>query len=113
MQGMTLSRGGIPLLGKGRKKRKHYPVSWGCSADKMKMKKRVLCVYDGPRRLWKDDMMLDSEFEVRMRLGDSGAYVTDLDVNTLKRANAFLDATDEEKGPWISEDATDIQQLMA
>ncbi|KAL8862926.1 MAG: hypothetical protein Q9178_000868 [Gyalolechia marmorata] len=105
--------GGVPLLGKGRKRRKHYPVSWGCSADKMKMKKRVLCVYDGPRRLWKDDMMLDSEFEVRMRLGDSGAYVTDLDVNTLKRADALLNATEEEKGPWALEDAADIQQLMS
>ncbi|KAL9038469.1 MAG: hypothetical protein Q9180_003118 [Flavoplaca navasiana] len=111
---MTLSKGGVPLVGKGRKKRKHYPVSWGCSADKMKMKKRVLCVYDGPRRLWKDDMMLDSEFEVRMRLGDGGAYVTDLDVNTLKRADALHNATEEEKGPWVPEDdAADIQQLMS
>ncbi|KAL8882634.1 MAG: hypothetical protein Q9198_000396 [Flavoplaca austrocitrina] len=114
IQGMTLSKGGVPLVGKGRKKRKHYPVSWGCSADKMKMKKRVLCVYDGPRRLWKDDMMLDSEFEVRMRLGDGGAYVTDLDVNTLKRADALHNATEEEKGPWVpEEDAADIQQLMS
>ncbi|KAL8729846.1 MAG: hypothetical protein Q9166_004487 [cf. Caloplaca sp. 2 TL-2023] len=112
-QGMTLSKGGVPLLGKGRKKRKHYPISWNCSADKMKMKKRVLCVYDGPRRLWKDDMMLDSEFEVRMRLGDNGSYVTDLDVNTLKRADALLNATEEEKGPWMSEDVADIQQLMS
>ncbi len=79
----------------------------------MKMKKRVLCVYDGPRRLWKDDMMLDSEFEVRMSLGDSGAYVTDLDVNTLKRADALLNATEEEKGPWAPDDAADIQQLMS
>ncbi|KAL9605810.1 MAG: hypothetical protein Q9179_000996 [Wetmoreana sp. 5 TL-2023] len=111
--GMTFSKGGVPLVGKGRKKRKHYPVSWGCSADKMKMKKRVLCVYDGPRRLWKDDMMLDSEFEVRMQLGDNGSYVTDLDVNTIKRAEALLDATVEEKGPWIAQEEADIQQLMS
>ncbi|KAI4119535.1 MAG: hypothetical protein LQ345_000597 [Seirophora villosa] len=111
--GMTLSKGGVPLVGKGRKKRKHYPMSWGCSADKMKMKKRVLCVYDGPRRLCKDDMMLDSQFEVRMRFGDSDSYVTDLDVNTLKRANALLNATEEEKGPWVPEDEADIQRLMS
>lgn len=110
---MTLSKGGVPLVGKGRKRRKHYPASWGCSADKMKMKKRVLCVYDGPRRLWKDDMMLDSQFEVRMRLGDSDSYVTDLDVNTLKRADAVLDATEEEKGPWMPEDEVGIQRLMS
>lgn len=79
----------------------------------MKMKKRVLCVYDGPRRLCKDDMMLDSQFEVRMRFGDSDSYVTDLDVNTLKRANALLNATEEEKGPWVPEDEADIQRLMS
>jgi hypothetical protein len=53
----------VALSSTGRKKRKNYPVSWGCATDKMKMKKRVLCVYDGARRLWKDDMMLDAEFE--------------------------------------------------
>ena len=67
----------------------------------MKMKKRVLCVYDGPRRLWKDDMMLDNDFEVRLRLGDGGSYVTDLDVETYKRAEAFHNMTKEEKGPWV------------
>ena len=65
------------------------------------MKKRVLCVYDGSRRLWKDDMMLDNDFEVRMRLGDDGSYVTDLDVETVKRAEAFHNMTEEEKGPWV------------
>ena len=106
------------------------------------MKKRVLCVYDGRRRLCKDDMMLDSEFEVRVPLasasssappefggdrqdddedeggeaGVSGArspafaqsaaagasYVTDLDVQTVRRAGiAIFSATEEERGPWI------------
>lgn len=77
----------------------------------MKMKKRVLCVFDGPRRLCKDDMMLDNEFEVRMRLGDGNSYVTDLDVNTIKRANAFLEATEDEKGAYSDE--VDVQQLMS
>ena len=94
----------------------HYPLSWGCSAEKMKMKKRVLCVYDGARRLWKDDMMLDNEFEVRMKLGDGKSYVTDLDVETLKRAQALHGATEEEKGPWRpddDDDEVDLQKLMA
>lgn len=101
------------MVGKGRKKRLHYPLSWGCAADKMKMKKRVLCVYDGPRRLWKDDMMLDNEFEVRMKLGDGKSYVTDLDVETLKRAQALHNATEEEKGPWLPDDTqdADVQEL--
>lgn len=65
------------------------------------MKKRVMTCWDGGRRLVKDDMMLDSEFEVRMALpnvGD-GAYVTDLDVQSLRRADAIHAATEEEKGP--------------
>lgn len=109
---MTASKGGVPLIGSGRKKRKHYPFSWGCSAEKMRMKKRVLCVYDGPRRLWKDDMMLNHEFEVRMRLGDGKSYVTDLDVDTVKRAEALHNATEAEKGPW-GQDEVDIERLMS
>lgn len=59
--------------------------------------------------------MLDNEFEVRMRLGEGNSYVTDLDVETVKRANAFHDATPEEKGPWQEEQGEDvnIQQLMS
>ncbi|RMZ81174.1 hypothetical protein DV737_g2651, partial [Chaetothyriales sp. CBS 132003] len=103
-KGMTWSKGGVTLVGKGRKKRKHYPPSWGMSAEKMQMKKRVLCVYDGERRLWKDDMMLHNQFEVRMKLPDGKSYVTDLDVETIKRADAFHNASEAEKGPWITDD---------
>lgn len=105
IRGMTASKGGVPLVAKGRRRRKHYPVSWGCAKDQMKMKKRVLCVFDGPRRLWKDDMMLDNDFEVRMRFGNGESYVTDLDVQTVKRAEALHNATDEEKGPWIHDES--------
>lgn len=84
------------------------------SADRMQMKKRVLCVYDGERRLWKDDLMMHNEFEVRMSLPDGKSYVTDLDVETLKRAQAFHNATEEEKGPWVPEQpAFDLNALMA
>jgi hypothetical protein len=117
--GLTWSKGGVALHGPiasasgsgGRKKRKNYPASWGCSTDKMKMKKRVLCVYDGPRRLWKDDMMLDQEFEVRVKIPgsmDSRSYVTDLDVQTLKRAEAIHGATDEERGPWRPDNVLEL-----
>jgi len=77
----------------------------------MKMKKRVLCVYDGSRRLWKDDMMLDQEFEVRMKLPDGKSYVTDLDVQTMKRAEALHDATSEERGPWIPDNIVDTNSV--
>jgi len=113
-RGMTHSKGGVTLNSKGRKKRKDYPSSWGCPASQMKMKKRVLCVFDGPRRLWKDDMMLDTDYEVRMKLSNEKAYVTDLDVQTMRRAEAFHESTEEEKGPWIADDLTgmDLEKLM-
>lgn len=115
--GLTHSTGGIALSSSGRKKRKNYPLSWGCPTDKMRMKKRVLCVYDGQRRLWKDDMMLDQEFEVRVQLPPDGKrYVTDLDVQTLKRAEALHGTTEEERGPWRPESGeadVDVLELMA
>lgn len=81
------------------------------------MRKRVLCVYDGPRRLWKDDLMLNAEHEVRMPIsgGDGRRYVTDLDVQTLKRAEGVLGATDEERGPWLDDmgEQVDLVSLMA
>lgn len=113
-RGLTHSKGGVTLYSKGRKKRKDYPSSWGCPSTQMKMKKRVLCVFDGPRRLWKDDMMLDTDYEVRLKLGDDKAYVTDLDFQTMRRAEGFHGATEEEKGQWIADDLTgvDLEKLM-
>ncbi|KAK0635695.1 hypothetical protein B0T17DRAFT_516981 [Bombardia bombarda] len=115
-RGLTHSRGGVPLPTKtrGRKNRREYPSSWGFDKGQMTMKKRVMAVFDGPRRLAKDEMMLSTEHEVRIKLSDGKSYVTDLDVQTLKRATGFLGATDEEKGPWISDDPTEeeIQQML-
>ncbi|KAG2415626.1 hypothetical protein HFD88_006817 [Aspergillus terreus] len=93
---------------KRRNNRDRYPQSWGCPSSSIKTKKRVLCVFDGQRRLWKDEMVLDNEFEVRLKLpGGAGdgtnreAYITDLDVETMKRAEGVLSANDEERGPWL------------
>ncbi|PYH94769.1 C2H2 finger domain protein [Aspergillus ellipticus CBS 707.79] len=100
---------------KRRNNRDRYPQSWGCPSSSIKTKKRVLCVFDGQRRLWKDEMMLDNEFEVRLKLpGGAGdgttreAYVTDLDVETLKRAEGVLSANDEERGPWMDHGSTQL-----
>lgn len=97
-----------PVVSRRRNNRDYYPQSWGCPSSSMKTKKRVLCVFDGPRRLWKDEMMLDNEFEVRLQLpGGAGdgtnrdVYITDLDVETLKRADGVLSATAAERGPWV------------
>lgn len=107
VQGMTHSRGGMPLhnANKGNKRRKDYPPTWGAAPEKMR-KKRVLTVFDGSRRLWKDDMMLDVDNEVRIPLpgGDGRSYVTNLDVQTLRRAEGLHGATEEERGSWMNED---------
>ncbi|KAI0472140.1 hypothetical protein GGR56DRAFT_108254 [Xylariaceae sp. FL0804] len=116
-RGMTHSRGGVsvPSKSKGRKNRREYPASWGFDKGQMTMKKRVLTVYDGPRRLAKDDMMLSTEHEVRVKLSDGKSYVTDLDVQTLKRADGFHSATPQERGIWVSNDPTEeeVQQMLA
>lgn len=91
----------------------------------MRMKKRVLCVFDGPRRLWKDDMMLDANHEVRIPLpggavgpGGRQAWISDLDVCTLQRAEGLHNATEEEKGPWPPVEergllpAAELEELM-
>ena len=111
-QGMTHSKGGVALnpTAKGNKRRKNYPISWGATPEKMKMKKRVICVFDGPRRLWKDDMMLDSKNEVRVTLpgGDGRHWITDLDIQTLRRTEGLHGATEEEKGPWLDEEGCPV-----
>ncbi|KAK3398915.1 hypothetical protein B0T20DRAFT_184662 [Sordaria brevicollis] len=114
-RGLTHSRGGVTLQSKtrGRKNRRDYPSSWGFDKGQMTMKKRVVAVFDGPRRLAKDDMMLSTEHEVRIKLQDGKSYVTDLDVQTLRRTEGFLNATDEEKGPWISDDPTEEEKEEA
>ncbi|KAK3350877.1 hypothetical protein B0H65DRAFT_419724 [Neurospora tetraspora] len=114
-RGLTHSRGGVALQSKtrGRKNRRDYPSSWGFDKGQMTMKKRVVAVFDGPRRLAKDDMMLSTEHEVRIKLQDGKSYVTDLDVQTLRRTEGFLNATEEEKGPWISDDPTEEEKEEA
>ncbi|KAK6003829.1 hypothetical protein QM012_008679 [Aureobasidium pullulans] len=103
-QGMTYSKGGVSIHAgtKSNKRRKDYPPSWNAPPEKMKMKKRVLCVFDGPRRLWKDDLMLGMDNQVREPLSGKN-WVTSLDVQTLRRAEGILEATDEEKGSWLDE----------
>ncbi|KAM0458988.1 hypothetical protein ACHAO4_002378 [Trichoderma viride] len=47
--------------------------------------------------------------QVRIKLSDGKSYVTDLNVQTLNRTEGFHNVTDEEKGPWISDDPTEEQ----
>lgn len=56
----------------------------------MVTKRRCLMVFDGPKLLCRDEMMMSTEWEVKAPLGDS--FVSDLDFWTMRRADAFLDA---------------------
>src|SRR5690606_25059348 len=76
---------GKPRTRRGGKKRKNFPAAWGCSQDSMVTKRRCLMVYDGPNILWRDDMMMHDELQVRARIG-ADTYVSDLDVWTHQRA---------------------------
>jgi hypothetical protein len=53
-------------------------------------------VYDGPKMLCKDEMMMSTEWEVRSELG-----MSDLDYWSLRRAQAFLDAAPSRGGEAI------------
>ncbi|TVY64246.1 Transcriptional regulator prz1 [Lachnellula suecica] len=119
-RGLTHLKGGVTLNTKGRKKRKDYPSSWGSpTSGSTKLKKRVVCAFDGPRRLWKGDLMLDIDPKSETLPDDDvlhqmKPYVTDLSGRTLRRAGAFFGATDEEKGPWVADDLTgvDLEMLL-
>jgi hypothetical protein len=114
-RGMTHSRGGIAVATKkgGRKNRRDYPSSWGFDKGQMTMKKRVITVFDGTHRLIKDDMMLSTDNEVRIRLSDGKSYVTDLDVLTLQRTEAYHNASAEEKASWVADDPTKEEMKRA
>lgn len=85
------ARDGKPRARRSGKKRKNFPAGWGCSAEQMVTKRRCLMVYDGPSILCKDEMMMNTEWEVRASMGGDN-FVSDLDFWTMQRANAALDA---------------------
>jgi hypothetical protein len=74
---------------KGRRKTKHYPPDWGISPEHMSLRKRCLYLHVGPQRIWKDEMLLHRELELRVPLPLGQTYVTDLDIETLRTAEAI------------------------
>jgi len=89
----TQSRGKITKA--SRKNRKNFPADWGTSTDRMVSKRRSLMVYDGSKRLLRDDMMMSAPWEVKTNMG--GAAVSDLDFWSITRANAYHDAAKQER----------------
>jgi hypothetical protein len=62
----------------------------------MVTKRRCLMVYDGPKMLCKDEMMVSTEWELRTEYG-----MSDLDYWSIQRAQAFLDAAPSRGGEAI------------
>lgn len=119
-KGMTHSRGGfsqsMPNGHKGRKIKAEYPNAWGIDPAQMTIRKRTAATFDGSHRLNKDEMMLSTKHEVRIPLGDAtGASVTDLDVQTMMRTEAYHNMNPADKDTWISDDPTpaDSQAMHA
>lgn len=76
-----------------------YPAAWEqLESGETDWKKRVLCVYDGQRRLLKDDMKVHLEYDLERDLKMEHRMLT---YHTFRRANAFHLATEEERGPWV------------
>lgn len=76
---------------RGSKKRKNFPAGWGCPPEQMISKRRCLMVYDGPSILCKDEMMMNTEWEVRASTGGDN-FISDLDIWTMAKAKAVLEA---------------------
>jgi hypothetical protein len=51
----------------------------------------------------------DARHRVRIPTSTDGrTYTTDLDILTIQRAEAVLNATEEEKGPWLDENGVEV-----
>lgn len=70
-------------------KRRAYPAAWALPADEVNLKKRVTCVFDGQSRLFKDEMTMNTDYEV------------DLDLVSLTQANFLAGASEEERMRWV------------
>jgi hypothetical protein len=102
--GMTRSKTGGSLnrskASKNGRQKGGLPVDWNRASETMTVIHRTATVFDGPVRLNKDELAVDRAYEVPITYGNAGtnneAYVTALDVHTLRRADAFFPSTLED-----------------
>jgi hypothetical protein len=104
-RGLTHPKEGVTVSSKVYKKHKIFPSSWGTPGSRMEMEKRGLCVFDGARRLWKDDVKHDTDCEVHMEVQDGRANITDLDIQTMRKPRPPVNWG--EQSPWIVDDSTE------
>jgi hypothetical protein len=76
--------------------------------------KAILMINKGSIPLMANSKQLHHNIAVLGPDIDEKAYITDLDVQTMQRADAFYDASKEEKGPYILDDMTgaDLEMMI-
>lgn len=70
-------------------KRKAYPAAWSLPEDEVNLKKRITAVFDGQQRLYKDEMTMNTDYEV------------DMDLVTMQQAEFLVTSSEEERMRWL------------
>lgn len=99
--GMTYSKGGVQVAHANGKRKKNLPSGWASPTSEMKVKKRVLAAWSAQRRDAKDEMAYYDEAPVQPFLPEADLLASEFDIQTMARADAFLDMSPEEMGLWI------------
>jgi uncharacterized C2H2 Zn-finger protein len=107
---LTHPKGGVDLRPYSHKNGKGYPASWGSVIPLTKVKKCDTRAFDGQKRLWKDDVRLSTDCQVRNPPSDGKSYVTNLDIQTLKRVEGLFDDTGDENA---CENEANLEKLIA
>ena len=98
-----------------RKRRKDYPSSWGLPNSQNKLKKRVLYIFDGSRRLWKDELMLHTGGEHPMKKMDTQiSYPTELEIRPSSGGVAAQFIVEQDGNCPIADESTlkDLEQSI-
>ncbi|CCU82681.1 C2H2 finger domain-containing protein [Blumeria hordei DH14] len=92
---------------KSSKRGKELPFSWACPSQ-IKSKKRVLCLFNGPRRFWKDEINLDINHESELKLDPNHKFLDSIDAQTVQRANSMHTAAEENPDLYLSGDLSSL-----
>lgn len=92
---------------KSSKRGKELPLSWACPSQ-IKSKKRVLCLFNGPRRFWKDEINLDINHKSELKLDSNHNFLGGIDAQTLHRANSMHTAAEENPDLYLSGDISSL-----
>lgn len=74
----------------GRKRRSDHPQSSGNPRDTMKMKKHVMCAFDGNRQLWKDEAFFAADLQANIPWSRMESYAKDLDALRITQPEVYF-----------------------